>query len=55
MNGLSENIKVAKRGGKVARVARTAYEEETKTSAITSKNTLNYEYISDNNKLENKH
>ena len=36
--GLSENIKVAKRGGNVAKIARQALETETGKSAITSKN-----------------
>lgn len=34
--GFSENVKVAKRGGKVAKVARQALESETGTSVITS-------------------
>ena len=34
--GFSENVKVAKRGGKVAKVARQALETETGTSVITS-------------------
>ena len=42
--GFSENLKVAKRGGKVAKGARELYEIETKKSAITSENLLNYEY-----------
>ena len=42
--GFSENMKVAKRGGKVAKGARELYEIETKKSAITSENLLNYEY-----------
>ena len=36
--GLSENIKIAKRGGNVAKIARQALETETGKSAITSKN-----------------
>ena len=52
--GLKENIKVAKRGGKVAKGARELYEKETKKSAISKENALNYKYIDDNNKLENK-
>ena len=36
--GLSENIKVAKRGGNVAKIARQALEAETGKSAITSQN-----------------
>ena len=36
--GLSENIKVAKRGGNVAKIARQALETETGKTVITSKN-----------------
>ncbi len=53
-NGLSENIKVAKRGGKVAKDARNSYEKEVKKAAISSDNTLNYRYINDNERIENK-
>lgn len=42
---LKENLKVAKRGGKVAKGARDLYEEETKQSAISSTNALSYQYI----------
>ena len=35
--GLSENMKVAKRGGKVANDARLSYERETKKNAISKK------------------
>ena len=52
--GLSENIKVAKRGGSVAKGARYLYEKETKKSAISKDNNLNYKYIDDNKKIENK-
>ena len=52
--GLEENMSVAKRGGKVAKGARDLYENETKKSAITSKNALNYKYIDDKKKIENK-
>ena len=52
--GLSENMKVAKRGGKVAKGARDVYEEETKTSAISKENALNYQYKDDNKLIENK-
>lgn len=52
--GLKENISVAKRGGKVAKGARDLYEKATKKSAILKNNTLNYKYMDDNNKLENK-
>ena len=52
--GLSENIKVAKRGGKVANAARLSYEQETRKSAISSENTLNYQYKDDNKLIESK-
>ena len=51
--GLNENMKVAARGGKVANAARTSYEKETKKSAISNKNALNYQYIDDKKQLEN--
>ena len=46
-HGLNENMKVAKRGGKVAKGARNLYEEETKQSAISKENALNYQYKDD--------
>ncbi len=52
--GLSENMNVAKRGGKVAKDARESYEKATKNSAISNKNSLNYKYIDENTKIENK-
>jgi len=52
--GLSENMKVAKRGGKVANDARLSYEQATKMSAISKENTLDYKYIKQNNQIENK-
>ena len=51
--GLNENIKVAKRGGRVAKGARDLYEEETKKSAISKENALDYQYIDDNILIEN--
>jgi hypothetical protein len=42
--GLKENLKVAKRGGGVAKGARELYEKETKRSAISKENLLNYKY-----------
>lgn len=53
-SGLSENIKVAKRGGTVAKSARDSYEKETKRSAISKENNLNYKYINEVKKIENK-
>lgn len=52
--GLNENINVARRGGQVARDARKSYENQTKKSAISEANALNYQYIDENNKLEKK-
>ena len=52
--GLKENMNIAKRGGSVAKAARNSYEKETKKSAISKNNTLNYEYIDDNKRIENK-
>ena len=50
--GLSENMKVAHRGGNVASWARDLYEKETKISAISNKNSLKYKYV-DNKQIEN--
>ena len=52
--GLNENISVAKRGGKVAKDARNSYEKATNKSAISKENVLNYKYIDNNKKIENK-
>ena len=50
--GLKENIKVASRGGSVAKGARDLYEEQTKKSAVTSDNALTYQYIEQNDRIE---
>ena len=52
--GLKENMKVAKRGGRVAKGARDLYEEETKGSAITKSNSLNYKYVDNSLLIEKK-
>lgn len=52
--GLKENMKVAKRGGRVAKGARDLYEEETKGSAITKSNSLNYKYVDKSLLIEKK-
>lgn len=52
--GLSENMNVAKRGGKVANDARLSYEQETKKSAISKENALNYKYVDEQQKIESK-
>ena len=46
-----ENVSIAKRGGSVAKGARSLYEKETKTSAISKSNKLNYKYINGNSRL----
>lgn len=50
--GLKENLKVAKRGGKVADGARKSYEKETSFSAISNNNKLDYKYLDDSSKLK---
>lgn len=50
--GLKENMNVAKRGGKVANDARHSYEKETKKSAISKDNALNYQYVDEQQKIE---
>ncbi|MCX4248378.1 MAG: Bro-N domain-containing protein [Bacilli bacterium] len=52
--GLKENLKVAKRGGGVAKGARDLYEKETKKSAISKDNALNYQYVNEQQKIESK-
>ena len=52
--GLNENLKVAKRGGGVAKGARDLYEKETRKSAISNKNALNYQYALEQQKIEGK-
>ena len=51
--GLNENIKVAKRGGKIASNTRKNLEEELGDSVVTDSNSLNYKYI-DEKELEMK-
>ena len=52
--GFKENMKVAKLGGQVAKDARDSYEKATKKSAISSNNSLNYQYIDEKKLIENK-
>ena len=49
--GLKENIKIAKTGGSVAKVARDKLEEQLGESVVTNENRLNYEY-NDEKQLE---
>ena len=44
-HGLQENIKVAKRGGGIAKKARDNLEKELGESVVTKNNKLNYEYV----------
>ena len=50
--GLSENKKVAKRGGEVAKKTKDFYEETTGLTAISNRNSLNYQYLDDNKLIE---
>ena len=50
-HGLKENLNVAKRGGGGAK---DLYEKETKKSAISKSNSLNYKYIEEQKQIENK-
>lgn len=52
--GFNENLNVAKRGGQVANDARKSYEKQTKKSAISKENALNYKYIADEKLIEDK-
>ena len=52
-NGLEENIKVAHRGGRIAKGARVLYEEETGKNAVSKENTLNYKYIDEVKEIVN--
>lgn len=46
--GLSENIKVAKRGGKASKIVKDYYEKETGESVTTKTNSINIKYIDQN-------
>ena len=52
--GLEENKKMARLGGHAAKSARDDLEKNLGKSVITSNNNLNYMYIDDNRKIENK-
>ena len=53
-NGLDENKQIAKMGGNTAKVAREDLEKKLGSSVITNENRLNYKYIDDKEKIENK-
>ena len=50
--GFKENMKVACRGGQVAKDARKSYEKATKKKAISNQNNLNYQYMEENKQIE---
>ena len=52
--GLKDNLKVAKRGGDVSKIARESYEIQTGRSAITSKNAIGGRYANTNKQLKEK-
>ena len=51
---LSNLFQVAKRGGGVAKGAKDLYEKETKKSAISKSNSLDYKYIDETKQIEDK-
>jgi len=46
--GLKENLKVAKKGGNIAKLAKEELEDELGESVVTKDNKLDYEYIEEN-------
>lgn len=52
--GLKDNLKVAKRGGDVSKIAKESYEMQTCHSAITSENALDRRYVDMNKQLKEK-
>ena len=52
--GLKDNLKVAKRGGDVSKIARESYEIQTGRSAITSENAICGRYVDTNKQLKEK-
>lgn len=51
--GLDENIKVAHKGGNVAKIARDSLESELGESVVTNNNSLNYEYTDEKQLKDN--
>ena len=47
-----ENLKVARKGGQVAKDARNSYEKATNKSAISNENALNYQYVNETKQIE---
>jgi len=52
--GLKENLNIAKRGGSVAKGARYLYEKETKKTALSTQNLLDYQYINNEKLIDSK-
>ena len=52
--GLEENLRVAKRGGEVSKIARESYEIQTGCRAITSENAIGGRYVDTNKQLKEK-
>lgn len=50
--GLKENKKIANRGGNIARITRNSLEKELGKTIISNKNSLDYEYANELEKLE---
>lgn len=52
--GLKENKSIAKRGGNIAKNTKEDLEKVLGETVISNKNNLNYKYINDSKKIENK-
>ncbi len=52
--GLEQNKEIAKRGRKIAKITKDSLEKELGRNVVTKNNNLNYKYIEDNKKIENK-
>mgnify|MGYP004525605209 CR=1 FL=1 len=53
--GFKENMEIARKSGQVADDARKSYEKATNKSAVSNKNSLNYQYIDDIKLIDNNH
>ena len=52
--GLEQNKEIAKRGGNIAKITKDSLEKELGRNVVTKNNNLNYKYLEENKKLENK-
>ena len=50
--GLKQNKTIAKRGGNIAKMAKENLEKELGHTVITKENSLSYQYIDNNNRIE---